>query len=60
MTYRTFIRSARNFAEFAKAKKVTRDTGLSQEEARRACDHYNKTRSPQQIAKGTKLEYEKE
>lgn len=60
MAYKTFKRSARNFAEFASARKITVDTGLTIDEARRACDAYNETRTPAQIRKGSKLEFTEE
>ena len=60
MAYKTFIRSARNFEQFSKARKITQDRGLSLDEARRACDNYNKNRTSAQINKGTKMEFESE
>jgi len=60
MKYRTFLRSARNFEEFAKASKRTVDENLTYEEARRACQNYNNNRTRQQIARGTKMEFESE
>ncbi|MDO8597530.1 MAG: hypothetical protein Q7R45_13015 [Sulfuricaulis sp.] len=55
--YKTFLRSANSFEEFARARKITVDRGLTEEEARRACSRYNDNRTPAQIRKGTKLEY---
>lgn len=60
MTYRTFLRSATSFRTFAKARKITQDRGLTEAEAHRACQNYNQNRTQRQIARGTKLEYEKE
>ena len=59
-TYRTFKRSAKNFEEFSSATKYTDMTGLTLEEARRRCKQWNEDRTPAQIAKGTKLEFEAE
>jgi len=59
-TYRTFKRSARNWAEFSSARKVTVDTRLSYDEAQRACQAFNANRSPAQIRKGLKLEFTRE
>lgn len=56
-TYRTFKRSCRNWQEFSRARKITVDTGLTLEEAQRACDRYNENRTRAQIRKGTKLEF---
>lgn len=58
--YKTFIRSARNFEEFSKAKKITQAENLSIEEARNMCENYNKNRTSAQINKGTKMEFEQE
>ena len=60
MTYRTFIRSARSFEEFASARKRTVHRGLSAEEALRACKAYNEARTGPQVRKGTKMEFERE
>lgn len=59
-TYRVFKRSARDFAEFAKARKVTVERGVSLEDARRMCKDYNDNRTSAQLRKGTKMEFEKE
>lgn len=59
-TYRTFKRSARNFIEFVNAKKITVHKGLTEAEAQAACAQFNNNRTPEQIRKGTKLEYTKE
>ena len=56
--YRTFIRSARNFEEFSTAKKRVSDRNLSRDEARRACDAYNSSRTKAQVAGGMKMEFE--
>lgn len=60
MSYETFERSCRNFEEFATARKVTIDTGLTYEEAVEACRDFNSNRTPSQIEKGTKLEFTEE
>ena len=55
--YKTFKRSCRNFQQFASARKITVDTGLTLEQARQACDAFNANRTKAQIRKGTKLEF---
>lgn len=59
-TYRTFKRSARNFEEFATARKTTVDRGLTLSEARARCDAFNNHRTAQERSRGTKLEFEAE
>lgn len=60
MSYRTFKRSATNWQEFAHGRKITDERGLTEDEARRRCEQWNKNRTPAQVRKGTKLEFEKE
>lgn len=55
--YRTFKRSCRNWTEFAKARKITEDTGLTYEQARDRCEAFNSHRTSKQIRKGTKMEF---
>lgn len=55
--YKTFKRSATNFQEFASARKVTQETGLTFQQAKAKCDEYNNNRTPAQIRKGTRLEF---
>lgn len=59
-TYKTFKRSCTNWDEFATARKITVDTGLTYEEAREACRELNENRNSRQIAAGTKLEFTEE
>jgi hypothetical protein len=59
-TYRTFLRSARDFEEFARARKVPQESGLSEAEARERCREFNARRSRAQIKAGTKMEFERE
>lgn len=59
-TYRTFKRSARSFEEFAKARKIPDEDGLTYSEARDRCEAFNMDRSPEEIERGTKLEFEDE
>lgn len=59
-TYKTFTRSATNYEEFSSAKKHVVDTGLTQDEARRACKNFNDNRSEAEKEKGTKMEYTEE
>lgn len=56
-TYRTFIRSCKNWTEFARARKRTVDRGLSWSQAKEDCKEYNNNRSPRQISKGTMMEF---
>ncbi len=55
--YKTFKRSANTWSQFGSARKITVDTGLTFDEARRACERFNNSRTPAQIRKGTKLEF---
>ena len=55
--YHTFIRSANNFSEFSSSRKRTVDTGLTYDEAKRACAAYNAELSPSQKRRGTKMEF---
>lgn len=55
--YRTFKRSCRNWNEFASARKITEETGLTYEQARERCEAFNSNRTSAQIRKGTKLEF---
>jgi hypothetical protein len=54
-TYKTFVRSASNWSEFSSAKKHVQDTGLTYDEAKRACAAYNANLTPSE--KGTKMEF---
>ncbi len=58
MTYKTFMRSARNWGEFSKARKTTIDRGLTLDEARRACKRFNTNRTSTEVALGTKMEFQ--
>lgn len=58
--YRTFIRSARNWEEFASAEKKEVDTGLTLSEAREACEEFNNNLSGAEKEAGTKMEFEEE
>ena len=60
MTYRTFLRSARNWEEFANNAKIEQQTGLTHEEARAACQRFNDFRTDVDIDRGTKMEFERE
>lgn len=59
-TYRTFKRSCTNWQEFATARKITQNRGLSYERALEECDRFNDNRTAAQIRKGTKMEFERE
>ena len=56
--YRTFKRSCTSLREFASARKITEDTGLTYEQARERCEEFNNNRTPRQVHKGTKMEFE--
>jgi TRAP-type uncharacterized transport system substrate-binding protein len=56
-TYKTFIRSCRNWQQFANARKITQETGLTYEQAKQRCEEYNANRTSRQLQKGTKLEF---
>lgn len=60
MAYRTFKRSCKNWEQFARARKMTVDTGLTYEEAKRQCDQFNSNLTPAQKRKGTKMEFTQE
>jgi hypothetical protein len=55
--YKTFIRSCTNWSEFGRGRKITQETGLTYEEARKRCQEYAKNRTARQIRKGTMLEF---
>lgn len=55
--YRTFKRSCTGWQSFASARKITHDTGLTFEEAKRQCEQFNASRTSAQVRKGTKLEF---
>lgn len=59
-TYKTFIRSCTDWKSFAKARKITQDTGLSYHDAQRRCEDYNANRTAAQLRKGTKMEFTRE
>lgn len=59
-TYRVFTRSARNWNEFSSARKVTKARGLTYAEAQRYCREWNESRTPAQIKRGTKAEFEQQ
>ncbi len=58
--YKTFIRSATGFESFSRARKRTVDTGLTYDEAQRACAAFNANRTQRQINAGTKMEFTRE
>jgi hypothetical protein len=55
--YKTFIRSCTNWRQFAKARKITQETGLTYEQAKQRCVDYVLKRTRRQIRKGTMLEF---
>ncbi len=60
MTYKTFLRSARNFEEFASAEKIEQETGLTLQQAQDSCLIYNGNRTQDEKDAGTKMEFESE
>lgn len=56
-TYKTFTRSCVNWRQFARARKMTQETGLTYDQARERCQAYNANRTARQVARGTKLEF---
>lgn len=60
MTYRTFIREAKNWEEFAYAEKVEVETGLTLSVAQNDCREFNNNRDAEEVANGTKMEFEAE
>jgi hypothetical protein len=59
-TYFTFLRSCKNWKEFASAEKIVRNTGLTYEEARQECLEYNANLTEKEKEEGTKLEFTEE
>jgi len=59
-TYKVFKRTAKNFQEFAKARKFSIAFGVSYTHAVEICKNFNENRSDKQIKDGTKYEFEKE
>lgn len=55
--YKTFKRSCRNWREFAQARKITVETGLTYDQAADRCRVFNAQLTPAQVRKGTKLEF---
>lgn len=55
--YKTFKRSATNWQQFAHGRKITHDTSLTYEEARRQCEQFNANLTPAQRRRGTRLEF---
>ena len=59
-TYKTFLRSCRDWRSFASAEKITRTEGLTYAEAREECAEFNDNRTEAQIEAGTKMEFTEE
>lgn len=55
--YRTFKRSVTSWKDYARARKITEETGLTYDQARERCAAYNDNRTSAQIRRGTKLEF---
>jgi len=55
--YKVFLRSATNWQQFARARKITVETNLTYEEARHYCTTYNTHRTARQIRNGTMAEF---
>lgn len=58
--YRTFLRTARDWHTFARARKRSVDSGLTLDEAQRACRAYNEARTQAQRTRGTVMEFERD
>lgn len=56
--YRVFKRSAKNWEQFAYAKKIKVRDNLTYEEAQRMCSQWNDNRNSTQVRNGTKYEFE--
>ena len=56
-TYKTFIRTANNWTQFAKARKRNDRRRLTIEEARQRCEWWNANRTQAEIVAGTKMEF---
>jgi hypothetical protein len=59
-TWRVFLRSATNFQEFATNPKKHITSGISRSAALSICRAFNEHRGPEEIEKGTKMEFEME
>lgn len=55
--YKTFLRSCTGWDSFARARKITQETGLTLEQARQRCEEYKRKRTARQIRRGTMLEF---
>ncbi len=55
--YTTFIRSCRNWSEFANAEKKVQDTNLTFAQAKEACAEFNANLTESQKEAGTKMEF---
>lgn len=60
MLYHLFIRSARNFEEFASAEKQIVARDVTYGEALDRCERFNSRLTAEQIAAGTKMEFIRE
>lgn len=58
--YRTFKRSATDWKSFSSARKITEDRNLTYDEACRACQAFNESRTSAQIRRGTNMEFERQ
>lgn len=55
--YKTFKRSATGWKQFGSGRKITEETGLTEQQARDRCKEFNDNRTARQKRKGTMLEY---
>jgi hypothetical protein len=55
--YKTFKRSCNGWKSFARARKITVDTGLTYDQAKKQCEEFNTHLTSRQIKNGTKLEF---
>lgn len=58
MSYTVFKRTCTNWRTFASARKITQETGLTWEEAKRCVDRMNAERTKAQIRRGTCYEFQ--
>lgn len=55
--YKTFKRSCTDWKSFARARKITEETGLTYDQALERCREFNASLTSAQKRRGTKLEF---
>lgn len=58
--YKTFKRSCVSWNQFAWGRKITDETGLTYEQAKRRCNEFNSNLTSRQKRRGTKMEFTQE